>query len=96
MKLAIPAAGLILVGGACLLPVAAQAEDVPPQSVSATATASTPVADPDRDQSSRISASVSLHRGGGGGAGADDPVVALAPRTDNMAIRGNADGDVTK
>ena len=97
MKFSIPAAALILVGGACLLPLAVHAEDAPPPSASAStpALATTPVADPDRDQSSRISASVSLS-GGGGGGGGDNSVVAIAPRTDNTAIRGSTDGDVTK
>jgi hypothetical protein len=94
MRLAIPAAGLILIGGACLLPFAGHAQDVPPQSASASATvpAATQVVDPARDQSSHISASVSPNHGGGG----DDSVVAVAPRTDNVAIHGSTDGDVAK
>jgi hypothetical protein len=93
MQLAIRTTALILVGGACLPPCAARAQDTPPQSASATAPASTQVADPNWDQSPRISASVSLN---GGGGGASDPIVAVAPRTDNVAVRGSSDGDVTK
>jgi hypothetical protein len=95
MKLAIPAAGLILMAGAGLLPFAVHAQDVPPQSASATAPATSQAVDPNRDQSSRVKASVSLFSGGGGGS-TNDPVAAVMPRTGNAAIRGSTDGDVTK